>query len=345
MKTKTLLATSFLLSILLMNCENPIHMKTVVREDGSLDKTIVLEKADSLTTYYNVFGVSEAEGWKITSEKLKREEDKTQFKLTFEKSYPSVEAVNMDLDQESDTLFRIHAAFEKKFRWFYTYMRYSETFRPIDRLKMVKANDYFNAEDRSFINRLPGEGAVISKADSLYLQLLNEKIYDHYANMGLFNEQFDIIREVVKRNTTEKKWLDTLDKNKDFIFRKLDDMEGDPLFASKMADSLGIPLPKEKAIVDFNLLSKDLNSRIGFMGYARDGKYQNSIEMPWPVITSNADSVAGNKLFWKPLATKFAIQEYEMFGESRKLNWWAVGLSALIFVLTFFLFLKRQPKI
>ena len=63
-------------------------------------------------------------------------------------------------------------------------------------------------------------------------------------------EQLDILSEVIKRNT-DKKWVDTLYKNIEFLYNKMEDMEGDPFFAAKMADTLHIPLPKEKAAKEF----------------------------------------------------------------------------------------------
>ncbi len=341
MKTLNLAAAVVALSTLLMSCENPIRMETKVHEDGSLNKTIVLEEMDSLGMIHNYFNVNEANGWTMQAKKTQAAADKSKYKLQFSKNFPSAAAMNNELDIASDTLFRINSNFKKSFRWFYTYIRFSETFRPIDRLKMVKADDYFNQEDRAFINRLPGEGTAISKADSLFLQLLNEKIYDRYANQGMMNEQFALFTKVVQQNTSDKKCMDTLNRKKDFIYKQLKEMDDDSLFVIKLADALHIPLPKEKAMSDFNQLAKDLKSRIGFMGFAQNGKYVNMIEMPWAVVGSNADSAAGNNLYWKPLATKFAIQEYEMFAESRKLNWWAVGVSVLILGLTGYLFKKR----
>jgi hypothetical protein len=342
MKTIKSFLAVLALFVIFTGCENPIRMETIVHEDGSLDKSILMEEADSLQMYQNVFGINKSKGW-IMSVKASTDTAKNKkIAVAFKKSFPSAEAINLELDKDSDTLFRIHSSFNKSFRWFYTYMRYSENFRPIDRFKLIKSDEYFNAEDKSFIDRMPGEGMAISKADSVFLQILNEKIYERYANQALFNEQFAIIKEVVKQNTSEAKWIDTLNKNKDFIYRKLEDQkDDDPSLVIKMIDSLGVTLPIEKATQDFVVASKDLNSRIGFMSFARDGKYSNMIEMPWAVVNSNADSVAGNKLYWKPLATKFAIQEYEMFAEARKLNWWAMGISLLIIGLTIFLFQKK----
>ena len=342
MKTLNLIVLALLFITLLMSCENPIRLETIVHEDGSLEKTIVLEKADSLAIATNYFGVNEAKGWALKREELKKDGEKSEFKIEFKKSFPSTEAVNKELDMESDTLFRIHSEFKKSFRWFYTYLRYSETFRPMDKLKLIKAEDYFTQEDKAFIDRLPGEGTAVSNADSIYLQFLNEKIYDHYATRGLFNEQFSILAQVVEQNSTDKKWLDTLKRNKEFLYRKMESMDEEPSELIKIIDSLGIRLPQEKATRDFIALSKPLNSRISFMAFAHDGQYTNIITMPWEVYDSNADSVAANTLYWKPLATKFAIQEYTMFAEARRLNGWAVALSLAIVALTLFLYARKN---
>ena len=330
-------------SVLIMGCEHPVHMETKVHDDGWLEKVIELDKADSSNLERNVFNINAASGWKTT---IKRSDSdsttsRDEFKIRFEKQFASADEANNDLNNASDTLFSIESKFDKSFRWFYTYIRYSETFKRIDRLKKVKAEDYFNQEDQSFINRLPGEGIAISKADSFYLQTINEKIFEDYGRMGMFLEHLDIMAEVIRKSIGEN-WVDSLYKESEYIFNKLEDMEGDPDFALKMIDSLNIPLPKEKATQDFAILSKDLNSRIAFMSFARDGKYSNIIEMPWTVVASNADSVAGNKLYWKPLATKFAIGEFEMYSESRKLNGWAVFVSLIIVGLTVWIFIRTK---
>jgi hypothetical protein len=215
--------------------------------------------------------------------------------------------------------------------------------RPIDRLKLIKATDYFAKEDFDFIDRLPGEGTAISKADSIFLQLLNEKIFERYAEEGLYEEHFGILKEVIQKNTDDPKWIDSLESKREFVYEKMkvDDV-GDAEYASRIADSLGIPIEKNVAERDFKELAHELNSRLGFMAYARDGKYTNSIEMPWTVVRSNADSVSGNTLYWRPLVTKFAIKEFTMVAESRQFNSWAVALTAALLGTTIFLFVRKR---
>jgi len=334
-----IIITILLGTVLFSSCENPMTLETEVNEDGSLDKTITFEKGDSALITSNIFGIDSTKGWsanivELPADRKEGGSDKVQYKTMFKKHFESVEKMNKELNASSDTLFKINSTFEKKFRWFYTYIRYTETFLPINRFKMLSPEDYINEEDHQFIDRLPGEGKIISKADSLYLQMLNVKIGDYYTNMAIFNEEFEIMKELVTRSNLQSNWMDTLIRQKEYIYNHIEKMKGEPDFALQMADSLHIPLNKENAKQDASELSKDLNSRIAFMGFANDGKYLNIINMPWNVVSNNADSVIGNKLFWRPLVTKFQFKEYQMYAESRKLNLWAVVASGLFVLLT-----------
>ncbi len=347
MKTKSIIMLAGAI-ILLSSCDNPMTYQTKVYEDGTFDKVIGFEKNDSSIIQNNMFGIHEEKGWTALITKLSNDEKnkaKENINVVFSKHFQSVDEMNAELNTQSDTLFHIQSSFEKKFRWFYTYIKYTETFLPINRFKMLPISDYLNQEDYQFIERLPNEGTTISKADSLFLQMLNIKIVDEYANRAIFNEEYDILTRLLKQNNMEEKWFDTLRKKREFIFRQIDQMKGEHNLAMEMADTLRIPLPREKAMQDADELSKDLNSRMSFMGFAKDGKYKNVIEMPWEIVSTNADSVSKNKLFWRPVATKFLVTDYVMYAESRKLNLWTLFVSASFLGLTtYVLFRKRALK-
>lgn len=332
--------------MVLSSCERPMTLATKVYEDGTFDKTIAFEKADSSIVQQNVFGINAQHGWSASMKELpgEKKDNDDRFYIVFNKHFNSLEEMNAELNSSSDTLFQIKSTFKKKFKWFYTYMRYTETFAPINRFKMLPITDYINKEDYQFIERLPSEGSSISKADSVFLQTLNQKIVDQYGNMAIFNEQYDILIRLLKKNNMEARWFDTLARKREYIYNHIDKMKGDQSLAMEMADSLQIPLPREKAMKDAAELSKDFNSRLGFMGFAKDGKYSNGIEMPWRVVETNADSVSGNKLFWHPVVTKFLVTEYVMYAESRKLNIWIVVVSAAFLLLTFFAFLRKRKR-
>ncbi|HQQ98928.1 MAG TPA: hypothetical protein PLX35_16770 [Cyclobacteriaceae bacterium] len=342
------LSIAVLTVLVLASCENPIRMETTVHEDGSLDKSIVLLKTDSLRATSNMFGINAASGWKVEATRIAPDssgvtkKEKPEYRIAFGKSFASADLVNNELNNDYDTLFHIRTSLERKFRWFYTYLRYSETYLPVNRFKAVSADDYFNQEDRQFIERLPAEGKQISRADSLYLQTLHVKINETYAHMAFFREQYPVIVELLKRNPVEARWLDTVKRKSDFIYGCVKDLIGDPQFALHMADTLGIPINRKKAAADAKELLGTLNGRVAFMSFANDGKYMNVVNMPWKVVKTNADSVAGQTLVWRPLVTKFLFTEYTMYAEARKMNMIPMGITGLLLLVTFVLWWRKK---
>jgi hypothetical protein len=253
--------------------------------------------------------------------------------------------MNAELDMASDTLFRVKSSFEKTFRWFYTYIRYSETYRPLNRFKMLPYDEFFNAEDMQFIRRLPAEGSAISKADSVSLQMLNIKVDDYYARAAIANEHAENFKKLLILTNTRTTMLDSLKEIRQIFFEWLENNKDDKSFLMTVSDSIPIKFPdRRRATFLADSLSADLNARLRFMSYVRDGRYQAMMEMPWPVVQTNADSVAGNRLYWRPLQHKFLFTDYELYAESRQLNWLTVIISAVIVGLTLVLWIWRAKK-
>jgi hypothetical protein len=333
-----------LLTCVLTACEQDITVETGVHSDGSLDRTITFKEADSTVSRYNIFGISDTDGWDVTKQEWKQNDSDKKWIVQFRRTYASVNEANHDMNTGRDTLFSVKSGFEKRFRWFYTYMRYSDIYCALNRFRGLAPEDYFTKEDYSFIDRLPAEGKMISKADSLYLVRLNEKIFDLYATRAFFEEACTILSDVMKENGLEERWLDTLNVHKESLYRlflnKQDNLDDD--FMLPIADSLHIPLHYPKAREDYDLLGKDSERRVEFMSKANQGKFTHVIQMPWPVIRTNADSVAGTRVFWNPPVIKFMLKDYVMYAESRQVNYWAVLFSGAVMLFTLFLFIRRK---
>lgn len=338
---KNLVLPLFVLTTL-ASCDHNISMETTVHPDGKLDKVMTFENKDSSK---NILGLSEQSGWKKTVQLKKEESDSVkdlELITAFKKSFTSAEAANAELAVPNDSLFQVTSKFEKKFRWFYTYIYYSETYHSLNRMAL-KPTDYLVPEDYAFIDRLPAEGKEISKADNFYLSELNNRIFDVYGMKAFYEEYFAITSQLIKENKLENRWIDTLNAHKEDIIELVENKKDIPDdYVLTVMDSLHIPLDYKNARVQYNTLYKKLSLKTNFITVANDGKYVNRINMPWTVIKTNADSVAGNSLFWSPPTLKFLLKDYTMYGEARKLNYWAVVVSVMIIGLTGYLFLKRK---
>lgn len=344
MKTTINIFLVALLIISISACEHNVSMETTVHEDGSLDKTIILETSD---TSENFLGIGPATGWKRTTHLMedslrKSDKDEKKWKVQFEKKFASAQQATEELAIPSDSLFRISSKFEKKFRWFYTYLYYSDTYHAINRMN-YPTDDFFAPEDYAFIDRLPAEGEIISRADSLFLSRLHEKIFDVYGLRAIFESHYQLNETLIRESGLESRWLDTLKAHKENLFGHLANKKDVPEdFMFNAMDSLGIPLPSDKMRNRYDELYALEDAKTSFINHASEGKYTHAIKMPWDVVQTNADSIAGNRLQWNPPSIKFLLKDYTMYAEARKLNLWTMVVSVVLLLLTGFIFWKRK---
>lgn len=338
------IALLFAAAIGFSSCEQKVYTETTVHEDGTLDKAITVQTSDSTD---NFFGLSKEKGWDLTvtteEDSVKKDKnEKPKLFLTFRKSFASAEKANEELAVKNDTLFQITSKFEKRFKWFYTYIYYSDTYHCINRMN-YPVDDYVTQEDYAFIDRLPAEGKKISKADSLYFDNLHNKLFDVYGVRAIYERHYNINLKLIKEAGLEAKWIDTLAKHKESIFHQLvNNQNVADDFLYKALDSLGIPFPSEKMRSRYDELFLQEDAKTKFSNTASEGKYTHVINMPWTVVQTNADSVAGNRLQWNPSSMKFTLKDYTMYAESRKANYWAFILSAIVLGLTVYLFIRKS---
>lgn len=322
-------------------CEHKVYMETTVHEDGSLDKTILLETAD---TTKNFIGIGTHSGWTMMTRPIDdtTNKDDRKWNVTYQKKFASANEANAELATVSDTLFKVSSRFDKEFRWFYTYLNYSETYHTINRMTLPP-DDYVAQEDYAFIDRLPAEGTTISKADSLYLTELHKKIFDIYGVRAIYEAHYSLNEKLIRESGLENRWLDTLKKHKEDMYQRLVKNQNVPDdFMYKSMDSLGIPIPMEKMRSRYDELYKLEDAKTNFINHASEGKYIHKINMPWNVVHTNADSVSGSQLMWRPPSIKFLLKDYTMYAEARKVNYWAFGVSLLVLGFTGYLFARKS---
>jgi len=343
MKSVINILTLLIMIMVLSACEHNVYMETTVHEDGSLDKTIILETGD---TTKNFVGIGPGSGWTMMTHAIEdtanENKDDKKWNVTYQKKFVSAEEANAALAAPADTLFRVSSKFDKKFRWFYTYLNYSDTYHTINRMTLPP-DDYVAQEDYAFIDRLPAEGTTISKADSLYLTELHKKIFDIYGVRAIYEAHYSLNEKLIRESGLEDRWLDTLKYHKENIYQQLvKNQNVSEDFMYKSIDSLGIPFPMEKMRSRYDELYKLEDAKTNFINHASEGKYTHTINMPWNVVYTNADSVSVNQLIWSPPAIKFLLKDYTMYAEARKVNYWAFAVSLLVLGFTGYLFARKS---
>ena len=328
----------------LASCSDETKFKTVVNEDGSFEKTITLTSSDSILKHEEYVGVSEALNWqyKKIKEELKldsgSQEKNYQYQHHFTKAFKDVAQYNDEQQQLDKPHLPISVTFNKRFRWFYTYFDYTETFGPINFLS-TPIEDFINTQDFDFIAKLPAEGKPLSKADSVFLENLNVKISDQYGSFAYFNQISDMVLQNLKNEEARLIWK----KNEKQVFKKLTDKEStNDSDVLPILDSLNIRKFLDEA--NFDKANKAFEEKLSYLMWASDSHYTIEIEMPGYIVKQNADSLYNNTAIWKPSSLKFLLKPYTFEVSSRKANGWAWIVSAIGILLVIGISIKRYQK-
>ena len=353
--------------ILLASCSDEAKFKTVVNEDGSFEKTITVTSSDSISKNHQYLGISDSLVWnyklvkkvtkdtsslsstlkkveEISSIPLKKESkdssivhERVTYDHQFSKKFSSTDEFNKEQQQQKNNL-PISASFNKRFRWFYTYFDYAETFGPINFLS-TPAEDFINAQDFDFIAKLPAEGKPLSKADSVFLENLNVKISDQYGSVAYFNQ----ISEMVLQNLKEEEARLIWKENEKQVFEKLTSKESSyDTDVLPLLDSLNIRKFLDEA--NFDKANKAFEEKLAYLMWASDSHFTIEIEMPGNIVKQNADSLNYNTAIWKPSSLKFLLKPYTFEVSSRKANIWAWIVSAIGIILVVGLSIRRYLK-
>lgn len=332
-----------LLALFLVSCEHTVEMHTKISEDGTLAKSIKLLDTQSEMEFENPLGISARNGWEVKSGKIEAGDHEGDLQITFTKEFPTVDEVNNELNNTVDSLFHIESSFEKEFRWFYTYIHYSETFKKVDRFKYVSQKDFFTKEEYEFIDRLPALGGKISKADSMFLDALNDKIYDEYGSRGMYEDVYNFWETSFQKYGKD---LAFLQENKESYYDLMMDDDADIEFDDEsylfdVFDSLGIHFPHPEIDEDIAEFHRTFEGKLKLASWAGDGRFVNIIELPWNIVDSNADSVELNTATWRPSPLKYMLNDYTMTVSARKMNIWAVVVSVLVVLFTAVLLFRK----
>jgi hypothetical protein len=339
----------FALSVVLFaGCDRDREIETTVYEDGHIERTIT-STVNAKGNNQIYFTLEDLKTWKNDSIVA----DSPNYKYTFTKTFSSAEEANLTFAPPlSDTIFKIRSTFIKEFRWFYTYYYYSDSYLTVNRFRKVVPQDFFTREDSAFIQRLPAAGKELSPSDELFLEKLNNKVSEDFFSAAYYAESFDDLMDALRENNVDSTIIDTLYVYKDVFYARItddteneedDEQSEDKYFMLRMLDVIKDPLPKENIRKSFIRINDNLLERADFMLNAANTNFIHRINTEWTTTETNADSISGTTLIWKPRNVKFHFWDYEMYAIGKKMNWWTtLGTLILLFGGVIVTFIKRS---
>lgn len=317
-----------LISLLLFSCDTPETVVTnYVHEDGSVTRQIIMKSGSKLEDPFRN-QVPFDSTWNM-SESFEVTEGDTIFTFTAEKHFESVYGINQfySADSGSNKHLKRSVEFSKSFRWFNTVYFFAEK---IDRVTGIQfpASDFFSEEDLRFFYLPPMMvDSLLNSSDSLIYQAKKAK-NDSLSELYILNA----LKEEWKYLYIQKKPEDSA-----IIGNKMNDLIGGAL-TNELNDSLFIvTLGKEYFSENKNLLESTVNEVDSLFGSAFMSKfYTCEIVMPHKTIATSGLVDKTGKISWPVSPEYYLAQDYLMWAESRKVNYWAWLLTASfgLFVIT-----------
>jgi hypothetical protein len=299
-------------------CKKDKKTTTKINSDGSCVRTVVVNPVSDTSSS---FPVPIDKSWETRlegdTEKVyiasKRFDDANQMNNEYKKT----EKVGIDLK------------FEKKFRWFFTYFNYQETYKPCFQIQRIPIRTFLTKEEY-----VQYENGDTSKAF--------KKRMDEFLTANIFEEFYrQLIDSVESLHDPSLPVSIFVAKKQDIDFDKMEHDTKD--IVAYLERVLGLKL-QDKLERQIDGVTKSIDAKVQFMINA-GGDYINEVVMPGIVLNTNANTVEGNKVVWHFNEDKFTFISYTMNVESRIANPWATyATGAAVIVLVVFLMVPRLRR-
>ena len=135
-----LISITFLIGILFTSGCQDLITKTQIFPNGSCERILIVE-ADSSEIQAYAYPLALDTSW--ASEINPEDEDE----LILKKTFRNVSELYAELAETPDSTIKIEVKLHKRFRWFYTSLKYEETYKPYSLFSLIPLSDSLNEEE------------------------------------------------------------------------------------------------------------------------------------------------------------------------------------------------------
>jgi hypothetical protein len=344
LKTRT--AAALLMLLMIQGCDEKNYLiTTIVSADGTVDRVIEWRGAPDSTKRSGIPIPSDS-SWQMSFTPASSHDSVAVLRLT--KHYDAYDALREEYVRINDSLkVRVSAAVERRFRWFYTYYEYSETYADPTPLRLIPASEFFTAPEYQRIAAGDINDTLHARINTWHEKNLSELIFDR-------------LTSAVKQIHDPRLPVSTFDAKKVEITYLL---MGDSIYAGTGSNKSG--KWDEKELADRAILAlRDLfhtdaveqlhepftQAVVEYMSFQTklskiEGTYTNTAVLPGLILETNAPDLSGSRVSWKVEGDQISVMDVHMHALSRVANVWAIVVSGVV-VLGLILFpailLKRR---
>ena len=271
------------------------------------------------------------------------------FLLTIRRDYKSVAelASTFKLNKSHAwSTMKVKYSLEKKFRWFYTYYTYKETYPKIETKFKTPIDSFMTKDEATYW--FTGEPNIFKGMNGIEIREAVGSIenkYNRWFGKNLWDNQFEILLKNYDLMTTAPVSKDSLLRCKDKIFddKVKDDKDFDmEKILNKYFKTKAFSIywkTKESPLKKYG----DDFEKQDFISYFRK-EFNYNLCMPGHVTPKENVVMNGDTLSFKLTAYRMIYNDYVIEAESRKANIWAFIVSGLIVALTIGSFWYKPKK-
>ena len=344
-------ANLFILSLMLLftlaSCNPSTEMLTVVNPDGSCYREIYVTpdstyKPGDTDPQKNPFPVVINENWKV------QWVDSTSRLLSARQEFPSVESMD-SLFQLKEShpwhQFKVKHRLNEKFRWFYTYYDYSETYPQIVSEIELPIDSFMSHDEMMYW--FTGQPNLMHGMNGIEAREYLGKIEDSYNHWFSKNAWYAHYKELLNHYDQLSNFPLTKDKLtnlRDSIYKTKVNQDVDFNMNQVLNDFFNTTA--------FNILWKDENSAMrqfeeNYLAETIEyfeGTFHYKLILPGTIIDAGNATINGDTLHWKLDAYRMYPSEYTLHAKSRKANVWIFFISGLIVLIAAGSFFVKTKK-
>lgn len=299
-----------------------INTTTTVYEDGRIERKITIEgNPDKIQE--SAFPIPVDSTWSVQSSPQPQDSNKTV--TTYSRQFPGIAELQACYDAVAKPALRtrVDVEIERKFRWFYTYWHYRETYRAHNVHILKPVSDYLSADElRLWISKPDSSSEVDKKMDQWLMD-------------NMFAEFYQILQREVKRLRDPRLDLQLLDAHKMELYHALMDSSSDAdgideilvvcqkIYGSDALNAARVP-------IDSTL--KSIEQHFEYDNDLSGNSYTNTVLLPGHLWASNGQIVEQGQVAWKLTSRNFQFEDFSMWAQSRKPNRLLTIFSAIIAV-------------
>lgn len=320
-----------------------------IHKDGSITRKVIM-KNDGPEFNPENFRVPVDSTWQITRTFEIDDNQDTTWLYTAEKHFADTEAINDEYNHDTGANGALsrHARFTKTFKWFYTSFRFSEV---IDQVLTVDCppSDFLSEEELSYMY-LPGEiqDEMKSGPDSLYYKTMADTLetkFDRWLLTGLVREWigsfFHLFGDHPDLNISREEMQDKESLLvEQFLDEELDEEEA-------IKNVLGVAF--------YSRFETEIDSAMSAMDeqlspFWNAKEYTMEIHMPGEITGSSGyvrsvdESQDEKGIVWAVQGDFFLGQTYEMWVESKMVNYWAWIITSIFILFVISGFIIKSGK-